>query len=113
MELETLFPSLFNDPLTKEFYTLIKKRTSLLLQSITDPDPNLLEQIEKIDEQLFEKNAPRTYSGPKGLEVKLRKGFEDNCMLIRQHSAGEPEKMTVLTFYRTIERLKEQLKKRK
>lgn len=112
-EFELFFPKVVDSATTKEFYTKLKQRTMLILQQIQDSTCDFSAQVAEIDEFLMSRLKPKSYHGREGLEVKMIKGFEQTCVLLKQYNVShEPKKMTTLAFYQALEVIKEQLKKR-
>lgn len=110
-EFEFFFPKVVDSATTKEFYTQLKRRTMLMLQSITEKR-DFTKEIAAIDEFLMSRLKPKNYHGREGLEVKMIKGFEQTCVLLKQYNvSNEPRKMTTLAYYQALEVVKEQLKK--
>ncbi len=113
-EIETFFPSMTDNGKTKEFYSGLKKRSLLILKTITHFSHEIEEQIAAIDDYLLSSLKPKNYHGSSGLEVQMIKGFEDTCVMLSQHNvSSNPRAMTTLSFYQALERVKEQIKARK
>lgn len=64
------------------------------------------QQIAKIDEYLFSLHSPQRYDGPTGLQVTLKKGFDEVCIALETQGIAHPEKLSVRRFYGAIEALK-------
>lgn len=94
---------------TKEYYTGLKKRTVLLLETIAGQDRS--EEIEKLEDTLLKLLPPQSYAGAQGAEVEMIKAYERACAVMRQHQSKDPKEMTVLEFYETLEALKGEKKK--
>ncbi|MCB0585514.1 MAG: hypothetical protein KDD06_09355 [Phaeodactylibacter sp.] len=94
---------------TKEYYTGLKQRTVLILETIAGQAP--AEEVEKIENALLKLLPPVSYSGPGGAEVEMIKAYERACAVMRQHQSKDPKQMTVLEFYETLESLKTDKKK--
>lgn len=113
-EIETFFPGMTDNGKTKEFYSGLKKRSLLVLKTITDFSHEIEEQIAAIDDFLLSSIKPKNYHGASGLEVQMMKGFEETCVILSQHNvSGNPRSMTTLSFYQSLETVKDQIKARK
>jgi len=95
----------------KEYFTQLKRRTLLVLAQIRGEDTG--QAIEAIDDALLARMDPKGYDGKDGAEVRMRRGFEEACVLLSQHLARNPKQMTVLEYYTALETLKDQAKKQK
>lgn len=106
-EIETFFPGLTDNGKAKEFYSVLKKRTLLVLQTITAFTEEVEEKIREIDDLLLSTIKAKNYHGSKGLEVQMMKGFEETCIMISQNGvSSNPRGMTTLSFYQAIETLR-------
>jgi hypothetical protein len=113
-ELQLYYPQLFDDSSVKEYYDELRKRTSLVLDSIINGESFEKEnEIEKITISLITYNKPTIFSGSKNAEIEYNKSFENMCLLISQNLHLDPKKFTVLEFYSSFERVKEILKPNK
>jgi len=112
-EFETFFPELMDSATAKEYYTQLKKRTLLVIESVMTGKEELEEQIASIDEFLFSKVKAGTYHGSKGLEVQMIKNFESTCTLLEFHKlSATPKQLSTLAFYEKTVALKQLLKKK-
>lgn len=109
--MELFFPKMANDAITKEHYSLLKKRTLLVLQKIQGI--NVSNDIQVIEDALFDFFKPKKYDGSDGVEISQIKGFNDTCVIINQYVPKDPKTMTVVEFYQTLDIIKDQLKERK
>ena len=113
-ELETFFPKRSDNVVTKEFYSKLRHRTSLVLKSVIESNEEIENKINEISEFFLSKIKPKQYHGHSGLEVQAIKNFEQTCILLLQHNVTDtPKKMTTLSFFQALETLHEQLKKQK
>ena len=106
-ELETYFPSEFDNAKEKEAYDKLKQRTILRLQGIAYNQDNS-EKVNEIDEYLFGLYKPKVFTGKDSVEIKYDKQFESACMLISQKTGMKAKNMTVLEFYNTIDNISKQ-----
>lgn len=110
-ELQTYFPTLFDDATVKEYYDDLKKRTILMLQTIINGETEGVQaQIDKLTVALITYNKPSVFSGSENLEIQHDKSFENMCLLISQKLHVDAKKQTVLEFYNAFEYIKEMMK---
>lgn len=110
-ELQTYFPTLFDDATIKEYYDDLKKRTILMLQTIINGETEGVQaQIDKLTVALITYNKPNVFSGSDNLEIQHDKSFENMCLLISQKLHVDAKKQTVLEFYNAFEYIKEMMK---
>lgn len=113
LEFETYFPKMTDSVKIKEFYTQMKKRTKLILQSVITQTEGIEDQINEITEFMLASMKPKNFFGSSGVEVKMKKGFEETCLLLRQnHVCDDPKSMTVLAYYQALELIRQQMKQR-
>lgn len=113
LEFDVFFPKLNDNAAIKEYYSQLKRRTTLVLQSIKDATANLDDQIAAIDEFLLSQIKPKNYHGKDGLEAKMIANFEETCVILAQnHVNANPRNMTTLSYYQSLEVLKAQMKER-
>lgn len=114
LEFEHFFPGVMDSAKVKEFYSKLKNRSMLILQSVIDPSESNQDKIELIEKFIFTSLKPKNFHGPKGVEVQTIKGFEETCILLNQHNvSSNPRRMTTLSFYQALEVVKDQLKPKK
>ena len=106
------FGSFFDNTKEKEAYDLLRKRTSLVLESIIN-DINNAPSIDIVDGYLLSMSKPKSYSGATNVEIQYNKQFESMCMLITQTVGMNAKTMTVFEFYTAIDQIKKQTPKRK
>lgn len=109
--MEAFFPDTVDSAKTKEYYSLLKRRTVLVLERIDGKDTTA--QIERIDLELLRLLPPKRYDGHDGEEIQTIKAYERACAVMRQHQTKDPKVMTVLEFYETLEAMKASGKKQK
>lgn len=112
-EFETFFPELTDSATMKEYYTQLKRRTILVIESIISEKEGLEEQIASIDDFLFSKVKAGVYYGSKGIEVQTIRNFESTCTLLEFHKlSAAPKQLSTLAFYEKTVALKQVLKKK-
>jgi hypothetical protein len=110
-ELQTYFPTLFDDATVKEYYDDLKKRTILMLQRIINGEAEgVQDAIDKLTVALITYNKPNVFSGSDNMEIQHDKSFENMCLLISQKLHVDAKKQTVLEFYNAFEYIKEMMK---
>lgn len=107
-ELDCYFPNTFTNAKEKEAYDRLKKRTLLVLDTISNGSDNK-DAIEEIDDFLLSMSKPHVFAGGDSAEVQYDKQFENMCLLIAQKSSLDAKKMTVLQFYSAIETIRKQM----
>lgn len=106
-ELNTYFPTIFNDNRSNKYYEKYKQRTILMLEAILE-DKDTQEDIDIIDEYLYSLYDPKVFTGKESMEVKLDKQFETACLLISQRTGMDAKSMTVLAYYAALENINKQ-----
>jgi len=69
--------------------------------------------IIAIDTEMYGAFKPKVYDGSDGLEVRHVKSFQETNILISKYVNIDPEQMTVLKYYQTLEHIKEQIKSKR
>lgn len=110
-ELREYFPVFFESSSVKEYYDMLKRRTTLILNKITGKEKAGSDEIEKITDDLILFNVPTKFTGKDGFEVNHDKQFEKTCLLMSENLHTDPKKFTVLAYYNALEYLKELAKK--
>lgn len=111
-ELETYFPSEFDNAKEKEVYTKLKLRVFLELEAIVEDKDNS-DKIKEIDAFLFSQHKPKNFVGKESEEIRYDKQFESACMVISQKTGMHAKSMTVLEFYNTLVNIQKQLEAEK
>jgi len=102
-----------------EFAVTLKRRTIVLLQMIQadgheEMIDNLNDELQDYDRKLLKMQPAKDFHGPDGLEVKMMRGFELTCIMLRQRAFhSTPRTMGTISFYHALHTLKEQQKPRK
>ena len=68
-ELDLYFPSIFESTKTKEYYDLIKRKTTLTLDDIANGTSENEAEIDSLTDKLLTFTKPQVYSGKNGAEV--------------------------------------------
>lgn len=110
-DLQLYFPKLFDDPNTKEYYDLLRRRGLLMLDQIIDKQ-NRQDEIDRLTDQILTFAPPRVFSGSNGVEVQTDRDFESMCLLIAQQTHTDPKRFTVLEYYNAFEYVKDNLKRK-
>lgn len=66
-----------------------------------------------IDSEIYQTFKPKVYDGSDGVEVRHVKSFQETNILISKYVNIDPEQMTVLKYYQTLEHIKEQIKSKR
>lgn len=106
-ELETYFPDIFITHKEQIMYGLLKERTFLILDFVSDNHDND-DKINAIDDKINKMYSPKSFMGNNSIEVKFDKQFETLCFLLSQKGNVNAKKMTVLEFYNSISTLNSQ-----
>lgn len=106
-ELELYFPAEFESAREKEAYTLIKRHTQLLLESIAE-NTDKSKQLEEIEAQMLRMHKPKSFLGKKSVEITFDKQFENSCLIISKETGSNAKKMTVLQYYNALELVKKE-----
>jgi len=106
-EFEVFFPEIARNKSDLDQSQHIKERTKAILEGILTG--NLTEQekqVAKIDAYLLSAHNPNRYDGHSGLEVRMKKGFDETCLAIETQGIETPHLLTVRKFYSAIEMCK-------
>lgn len=106
-EVEVYFPEDFTSAKEKEAYDALKRKIMLVLDSICHDTDNS-EEIKKIENSLFSKYKPHSFTGKQSVEIVQDRQFEDMCLIIAQKLNMQAKIMTVLEFYNAINLIKKQ-----
>lgn len=106
-ELETYFPSEFEDAKEKEAFDRLKRRTLLVLRQIIE-DTDLSDEIQEIDDYSLSLYKPKIFFGKKSVEIQYDKQFENSCLLISKETGSNAKSMTVLQYYNALELIKKE-----
>lgn len=106
-ELETYFPSEFEDAKQKEAFDRLKRRTLLVLRQIIE-DIDLSDEIQEIDDYSLSLYKPKMFFGKKSVEIQYDKQFENSCLLISKQTGSNAKSMTVLQYYNALELIKKE-----
>lgn len=106
-ELETYFPSEFEDAKEKEAFDRLKRRTLLVLRQIIE-DTDLSDEIQEIDDYSLSLYKPKIFFGKKSIEIQYDKQFENSCLLISKETGSNAKSMTVLQYYNALELIKKE-----
>ena len=102
-EFDALFPKLVNTPEVQSYYDLLQKRTLYVLDRCIGKDVE--EQINNVEGKMFKILKPKNFIGKDSAEVKFILDFEDAKAAISRHLHLDPNKMTVLSFYRNLDNI--------
>ena len=80
---------------------------NVILEDQTEND------LMTIDNEMYAMFRPKVYDGPDGVEVRHVKSFQETNILISKYVNIDPEQMTVLKYYQTLEHIKEQIKSKR
>ena len=111
-ELKLYFPQFFDDVYKMKVYDMLKKRTMLVLESISQNKDNSAD-VDKKDEELLSMSKPKSFEGKESVEIKHNKQFESTCIMITQHLGLDAKKLTTFSYYSAMEQLKKQAPKNK
>lgn len=108
-EFAGLFPKLSNTVDTRQSYDFLQVRTLLTLKAIQGEEVD--KERKRLEKRVFDYIEPRQFSGEDGIEVSTILNFEDACLTLQQVlHVPEPKKMTVVAFYRALNKLQEMKK---
>jgi hypothetical protein len=103
-DLETYFPSLFNNVLSTAFWTKMKERSIKICQAIIE-GRDIEDEMSAADKYFATLISPKRFSGSDNEELKYDKFFEKNCImlagLINQpvKQLTTKEYFSLITFY--------------
>lgn len=100
-ELDLLFPSKFDNSKEKEFYSAIKRKLMLTVDSVVN-GLDISENVKSIDKQLLKLSTPTKFTGSNGFEIRYSKNFESSCLLIGKKFGVNAKKMTVHEYFEAL-----------
>ena len=112
-ELAVYFPQAQDDPKTKEYHDLMRRRAMLQCDAITEETDNYNEEIDALTTQLVTFNKPQSFTGKDSAEVQYDKAFENMCLVISRELHADAKRMTVLEYYNAYEFVKDMNKQNK
>lgn len=86
----------------REYYDTLKRRTVLLLRSITEEQQNTVE-INRLTDLMITYTKPSVFSGTENAEIQYDKQFETMCLILSERFNVQPKGFTVLEFYNAFE----------
>ena len=108
-ELTVCYPAIFDVASTKEYYDLMKERTMLMLEAVTEGyTEERKKMIDAVTDRLVMFGKPRRWSGSEGAEVEQERQYERMCLLITQSIGKDAKGMTVMEYYAAYNLAKEQ-----
>lgn len=111
-DLAVYFPGTQDDPKTKEYHDLMRRRAILQCDKIINETDQYDEEIEKLTTRLLTFAKPMTFSGKGSAEVRYDKQFENMCLLISKELNANAKGMTVLEYYNAFEFIKDMQKQK-
>lgn len=110
-ELDTYFPSIFDDASVKEYYDQLRRRTLIVLDGIINGESEKQrEELARITKELMEYAKPKEFSGSNNLEIQHDKNFNRMCISLSQYVHIDPKGCSVMEFYNAYEYVNEMLK---
>lgn len=108
-EIELYFPLMSNDLDSREYYSKIKKRALLQLDSIIE-GKDTSGEIDDIENELILSNKPKKFYSSESVEIQYDKNFEEMCIVLTKHLNRDAKTLSVLSYYQSVEYLKKQNK---
>lgn len=109
-ELRLYFPRLFDDAASKEYHSVLKRRTAEVLKAARGED-GAAANAERLATELLLFFDPVTFSGSGSMEIRHDKQFEEMCLLLSRELHIDPKGMTVMEYYCAFEKLQEEARK--
>ncbi len=109
-ELKLYFPRLFDDAASKEYHSVLKRRTAEILKAVRGEE-EAANKAQKLTTELLLFFNPVTFSGAASMEIRHDKQFEEMCLMLSRELHIDPKGMTVMEYYCAFERLKEEARK--
>lgn len=106
-ELAVYFPKTQDDPKTKEYHDLMRRRAILQCDAILQETDRYNEEIEQLTTRLLTFNKPSRFDGKDSVEVQYDKQFENMCLIISKELNADAKRMTVLEYYNAFEFVKD------
>lgn len=101
-ELGLFFPDQFNSFSSKEFFNILNQKTIAVLEALIKGVDNLA-IVETLNSTLLTFNKPKVFFGTNSSEIRYEKQFENLCILLKKEMGVDPDRMTVLQFYNTLD----------
>jgi hypothetical protein len=105
-----MLPELTQDPATKELFSKRKQRVQLLLKKIINPEEEINELVERIDEFIYKMFTPEIYAGAQGVEARFVRSYQEMTFVMSQHSSADIKTMTAVEYLQGWNTLKAQMK---
>lgn len=106
LELSLYFPGNMEDSTIKEYYDKLKRRTQLILDSITK-GVDISKELKEIDAFLLSLVKPKVFTGKESEEILYDKRFEKINMVLRQEVPGlDVGSMSVMEYFTAMEHIK-------
>ncbi len=114
-ELRIYFPKIFDDASMKEYYDMLRRRTLILLDTISEGESTEAQEkeMDELHVDMITYFNPQTFHGAKSVEVSYDKHFETMCLSLSQHIHVNPKKFTVLEYYNAYEYMRQMAREMK
>lgn len=111
-ELMLMFPEMVTSSKQSEYLYRVQERSRIILRAIIDrlPVAQIDSVIDEIDTALLKFHRPLNFGGPQGVEVKMRKAYEETVAILSRNVSKDPKLMTVTEYYTNLKLIKEQQK---
>lgn len=109
-EIDILMPDRPNRAELSEQFGKRKKRLLLILEKLINPEEDITEELEKIEEFIFGLLSVKSYSGIHGEEAKFIKNYKEMSFIIAQNGSVDPMTMTASTYLQALKSIKKQAK---
>lgn len=111
-ELAVYFPGTQDDPKTKEYHDMMRRRAILQCDRIIEDTDKYDAEIDTLTTKLLTFSKPKTFSGKDSAEVQYDKQFENMCLIISKELNANAKAMTVLEYYNAFEFVKDMQKQK-
>lgn len=114
-ECSSYFPRIFEDSVSKEYYSKLRDWTLATLEKIQrkkgEDCTEINKKIDTLADELLLFTDPKVFTGKDSVEIELDKTFDSTCMLIAQQLHVDPTSFTVLRFYNALSYVQETLRR--
>ena len=111
-ELAVYFPQTQDNPKTKEYHDLMRRRAILQCERIINETDEYDAEIEQLTTKLLTFTKPESFDGKDSAEVQYDKQFENMCLIISKELNANAKQMTVLEYYNAFEFVKDMQKQK-
>jgi hypothetical protein len=100
IELDVWFEDQIKTSGEKAYFAVYKDYLIAKLDTVISPKPDF-DRVRKAEDRIFELYTPQQIGGKNGMEVKMKRSFEESMIVMSQYSK-DPKGMTIAEYLAAI-----------